>query len=118
MTPVGRGTVEALLTRPCTLLMRSQAETTTDVYGDEQPRVAPEVATTCQLQPQSRDEPDDQGELSVTTWRLWLNAGTEITTQDAVIVDGVTYEMVGDPGVWEAGGSKLDHLEATVKRAG
>lgn len=106
--------LSTLLNLPCTILRRTSSGE--DAYGNtEKTDVA--VETLCELQQTSRDEPDGQGELGVTTWLLVLPAGTIVETGDAVVVDGHTYELVGPP--WHARNPRTglaSHIEATVKR--
>lgn len=107
-----------LINRPCTLVRRSPSGATDD-YGRAL-RGETRIETVCELQQARRDEPSDQADLSVTLWSAFFLPGDDVRTGDALVVDGVEYEMVGDP--WDArspfAGSRLDHVEATVKRAG
>jgi hypothetical protein len=117
VTPAGRGTVGALLTRPCTLHRTTSGETV-DEYGNAV-EIVEDVAVLCELQPRSRKEPDAQGELSQTDWLLILPAGTEVSTADTVTVDGETFEMVGDSGPWRNPRTGVaSHVEASVRKAG
>jgi hypothetical protein len=108
-----------LINRPCTLLRRSASADDIDEAGDAV-RSETAVAAVWELQQRRRDEPSDQGELSVTTWDAFFLPGTELDGTDQ-IVDGPTghlYELVGDP--WEARNprSGFRQIEATVQRAG
>jgi hypothetical protein len=105
-----------LITRPCTL-NRATGTKTKDRYGNK--RAASEtVETVCELQQRRRTEDPEQGELSDTVWDLFLPAGTELTTADSVTVDGVTYQLVGDPWPVRNPATQQDsHVEATVRRA-
>lgn len=105
-----------LLNRACTVKRPTGSETE-DKYGKKR-NALQETETVCDLQQSRRDEQDDQGELSDTVWNLYLPAGTELTTADKVEVDGVDYEVVGDP--WPARNPRTQlesHVEATVRRA-
>lgn len=107
-------TLETLLNRPVTIVNRSGDEV--DEYGGGVPAEA-FVETVGELQQQRRTEPGDQGELSDTTWALFLPAGTVIGTGDQVLCDGDTYEVVGAP--WAARNPRLrveSHVEATLRR--
>lgn len=103
-----------LLNTPCTLVHRSD-EGDEDAYGDP---ILTEttVETVCSLQQRQRDEPGDAGELSVTLWTLFLPTGTALATDDAVVVRGEIFELVGEP--WDAleGSAAVHHVEATVRR--
>lgn len=109
--------LEQLLNRPCTLLLRDSTGDKDD-YGNEKTGDPTEVETVCELQQQRRDEQDDQGETSDTTWLVILPAGTEIDTGDAIQIDGYVYELVGAP--WRARNPRTQaesHVEATARRA-
>lgn len=107
--------LSTLINRPCTIIRRHEG-TTRDAHGNLIPDEE-EVETVCELQQRQRSEGDDAGELSDTRWMLFLPAGTEIDTGDGVVVDGQTFEMVGDP--WNARNPRTQqesHIEATVRR--
>jgi hypothetical protein len=102
-----------LINRPCTITRRL-ASADRDAYGDEIPGTD-EVETVCELQKSQGDE--DAAEVADTRWDLYLPAGTEIASGDIVTVDGVAYEVDGDP--WPARNPRLrttSHIEATVRR--
>lgn len=104
-----------LINRPCMILRRSASGEIND-YGDEIPSVET-IAGVCELQQQKRAEQGDMGEVSDSTWILILPGDTEIETGDAVVVDGETYELVGEP--WAARNPRIQtvsHIEATVRR--
>lgn len=106
-----------LLNRPCTITSRT-ASGEIDESGDET-YTPTTVETVCELQQRRRDEPDAQGEFSDTDWLIFLPAGTAIDTSDTVTVDGVTYEVVGDP--WPARNPRtqtVSHVEASLRKAG
>lgn len=110
--------LSALLNRPCTIT-RKLPGSTTDAYGNENP-VTQTVTTVCELQQErhlSDAEPAGQGELSDTKWLLVLPATTTIRTGDTVTVDGLRFEMFGDP--WHARNPRTgveSHVECTVRR--
>lgn len=105
----------ALLNRPVTII-RQTAGDVTDDYGNPIPGVE-EVATVGELQQRKRDEQADH-DASVTDWLLVLPAGTVVDTDDAVLVDGRRYEVVGDPwNVRNPRTGRESHVEATVRRA-
>ncbi len=104
-----------LINRPCVITRRQDSDTDDD-YGNEIPD-EDLVDTVCELQQRRRDEPDDQGETSDTTWALFLLPDTLIGTADTITVDDVEYELIGAP--WEARNPRtqvVTHLEATVRR--
>lgn len=109
--------VTALINRPCTLILRD-ATGTVDDDGEEVTQVT-ELETVCELQQRSRTEDDEQGELSDTTWALYLlpDAGRHLDSGDAVVIDSDVYEVVGSPWVARNPLMQADsHVEATVRR--
>lgn len=108
-------TLTALLNRPMTIVRRSVG-TTTDEFGNI---IAAEVAEDVygELQQQQRSEPVAEGELSDTRWMVFLPAGTELGTGDAIVCDGHIYELVGDP--WDVRNPRTQlqsHVEASLRR--
>lgn len=109
-------TLTDLINRPCTITRRT-AGATQSAYGD----LLVEETTTaavCELQQRQHTEDDELGELSITVWDLFLLADTDIQTGDAITVDGIEYEVIGDP--WRARNPRTQtesHVQATVKRS-
>lgn len=105
-----------LIRTPCTIIRRSDVGDV-DEDNNEIPGETP-VETLCNLQQVRRDEPASEGELSVTAWNCYFPAGTELTTADAVEIEGHLYELAGDP--WDAnqGSAAVNHVEATLVRTG
>lgn len=103
-----------LLNKPCLILRRSETGQL-DAHGGEIETETTE-SVMCDLQQRVRSEEGDAGELSDTLWTLFLPTGTDIRTDDAVVVGGRVYELVGDP--WDAiqGSPDMYHVEATVRR--
>jgi hypothetical protein len=114
-----------LLNRPCTLILRSQAETTEDPFGNLLTADPPRVETVCELQQNRRDEAADEGETSDTRWKLFLlpeiknedGESVRLTTGDAVEVNDEFYELIGDPWrVRSPFNQRMSHVEATCRR--
>ena len=108
-------TLSALLSLPITIVRRSDSDET-DELGNIIPGTT-DVETVGELQQVRRDEPDDAGELSVTEWRLFLPAGTQITTGDAVIAGGAVYEVIGD--AWHTRNPRTSvesHVECSLRQ--
>lgn len=107
-----------LINRPCVLFIAS-GDVSTDELGNPTDDLDP-VETVCELQQQSRDEQDDQGELSDTVWRAFFLAAEDMGAQptgNKLVVDGDTYEFTGDP--WAARNPRAkaeSHIEVTVRR--
>jgi hypothetical protein len=110
--------ISTLINRPCVILQRSQPGSV-DSYGNLE-TVDVEAETVCALQKQATlasSEPAGEGEFSATGWNIFLLAGVDINTGDAVVVDGLTYELVGDP--WPVRNERtgvISHLEAEARR--
>lgn len=108
-------TLSQLLNTPVTIISRSTSGEIDD-YGNEVSAEA-EAETVGELQQTRRDEQDDQGELSDTSWLLILPAGTSIDTGDVVEVNGDRYELVGAPWPARNPRTRLEtHIEATLRR--
>jgi hypothetical protein len=109
--------LSTLINKPCEIERRSLSADT-DRYGNYL-NTTTIVATVCELQQRIRKEPGEEGELSDTIWRAFFPAGTPIDTSDAVVVDDIVYEVVGDP--WQARNPRtqtLSHVEATLRKTG
>jgi hypothetical protein len=110
MTSAGR-----MMTRSCTI--RYFAPGPADAQNNPSDTYT-EVTTRCALQQRGRQEVDESGQLSVTTWQLILGP-TELPPHsvDEVVVEGATYHFRGDS--WPAHNTRgaLDHIEGTVVRA-
>lgn len=106
-----------LLNTPATILRRS-ADGGEDEFGNPTQGVE-EVEISCALQAAGRSratEKDEYGEISDTTWKLFLPIGADIDSGDAVVVKGRKYELVGDPWNAEEGSSRMWHVEAFARR--
>ena len=106
-----------LLTLPVTIVHRV-ALGAIDQFGNDVPTETL-VETTGELQQTRRDEPVTEGELAVTTWDLFLPAGTPLATGDAIIASGALYEVISD--AWAVRNPRTgtqSHVEATLRRVG
>lgn len=104
-----------LLNRPVTLLQRA-ASGDVDEYGNDVPDETL-TETVGELQQTKRDELPVGDETTRTDWLLVLPAGTALRTGDVAIVDGLQYEVVGDP--WRLRNPRTQaesHVEATCRR--
>lgn len=105
--------IEQLLTLEAELIRRESgdpldpdAELTSTVVG----------TVRCELQQTVRGEALD-GRLQSTTWRAFLPGDVELTGWDALRVDGVLYELEGDP--WQVRhprGGTFHHVECELRR--
>lgn len=102
----------SLMFRPCTIVRR-EASGSTNAYGDKIDSETA-VSTTCELQQRGRGEGED--DVSDTRWLCVLPIDTEIHSGDAVIVDGETYEVDGEPWRANSGNASMHHVEVTLRR--
>jgi hypothetical protein len=106
--------IESLMNRSCTLVRRTGSESY-DELGNEIPSTE-EVETRCAFQQRERSENAD--EISETSYLLVLPAEEAIDTSDAVVIDGVSYELAGAPAQIEDHlTGNISHIEATIVRA-
>lgn len=76
---------------------------------------ATETATKGWIAQSSSSEPTSAGrDPEVTFWHLYLPVGTDIVAADRVVVDDVTYEVVGPPNRAHTPLAE-HHVEATVR---
>ena len=107
--------ISNLLNLPCQITRR-RASGVEDRYGNEIP-TENTVSTVCELQQKRRNEDGSHNELSDTEWHLFLPVGTSLDASDVVIVDGMEYEVEGDP--WEVRNPRTraaSHVEASLIR--
>lgn len=108
-------TLTALLNLPVTIIHRSSSGDLDEFGGELTGETLTE--TVGELQQVKRAEPNDQGEISDSSWLLVLPAGTEIDTSDGVIADGQVFEVVGAP--WRVRNPRTglrSHVEASLRR--
>ena len=104
--------VSSLLTRPCTILHATAAA---DTY-DQALGTPTSETTVCELQ-QAVSTEAGEGAIQETTWRAFLPATASLTGSDALMVDSIRYELVGDAWpVWDPDARAVSHVEAQVKR--
>lgn len=86
-----------LLGTPITIVTRTRSGV--DAFGNDV--FTTSTATVAGVFAPAGSVDNVQGEdVIVTQPRVFLPAGTTVTGIDAVEVDGVTYEVDGDPNVW------------------
>lgn len=111
-------TITNLMNRPVQIVRRGPSGTTDD-YGNEIPGETV-VSTVCEFQNQrGRSDAEDgsHNELAESRWDVFLPADTDITSGDALIVDGLEYEVDGE--AWPVRNpltQTMSHVEVTVKR--
>lgn len=102
-----------LLRRTATLLLRSAGPP--DEYGDPTSVVVSRDVP-CDVQQVSAREALEAG-LQIGTWRAFLPAeAADLAGWDAMTVDGVTYELNGDPNpVFNPRLGVVDHVEVALE---
>jgi hypothetical protein len=106
--------ISSLVNTPCTLLRRASGDR--DDFANEQPD-EDSIETVVEIQQTRRQEHDDQGETSDTTWTLFFLPNERVRTGDAVVVGSEKYEITGEP--WRARNPRtqaVSHIEATARR--
>jgi len=102
-----------LMNLPVTIVRRS-ASGVEDDYGNEIPAET-SIQTVCEFQQKARGEEDEN--LASTQYMLFLPAGTDIDAGDVVVIEGLEYQMAGDPWFARDPESQTNsHVEATLVR--
>ncbi len=104
--------IASLINRRCTLRHRSGGTVNDD--GDRVPSWTT-TDTVCEVQQRRRSEDDDQ--IDTAVWVAFFLPGEVVGSGDILEVDGVSYELVGDP--WHARNplaQRPSHIEATLQR--
>lgn len=71
----------------------------------------------CSVQPLSTDEELSNVDRVTTRWRLIAPANTALSVTDAVVSQGLLYEIDGDPQLWTDIRGQPHHLECLLRRA-
>lgn len=71
----------------------------------------------CTVVPLTTQEEVSDVDQVVTRWRLFGPPDMAVTVTDAVIVNGLEYEVDGDPQVWPDFRGVPHHLECYLRRA-
>lgn len=106
--------VDDLMNRPMAIVRRTVGEDL-DAYGNPLYDTQ-SVDVVGELQQIRRDEPTGE-EFSDTWWNLFLPAGTDIRSDDVVLVDDEDYQVVGDPAAWRNPRTQtVKYVWATLRR--
>ena len=101
------------INQACTIVQRSAD--TVDTFGD-QSKTETSTSALCELQPGKESEVEG-GNLGVTTYRLYLDGAVALNADDAIVVAGEHYELVGDAVVRRNSRTGMDdHTVAIVRR--
>lgn len=108
--------IDHLLTIPCELIERAYAEAANDDGGQDVTETVIAGAV-CELQAAGSRE-EQGGAVQITTYRLWLTAGTPLRGWDAVrLTDtGELLELEGDAFPVRSPLTGTAHVEAVVRR--
>lgn len=77
----------------------------------------PVEITGCSVQPLSTAEQLSDVDQVTTRWKLYAPASAMLTVTDAVIVNGLTYEIDGDPQTWSDQCGMPSYTECLLRRA-
>lgn len=103
----------SFINQPCTIVQRTADAV--DAYGD-QTKTETQTASLCELQPVHESEAEG-GNIGVNTYRLYLTGAVTLNADDAIVVAGEHYELVGDAVVRRNSRTGLDdHTVAIVRR--
>lgn len=88
-----------------------------DRLGVRVPTETQQTVTGCSVQPLGTDEELSNVDRVITRWKLYAPAGTVLTVTDAVMSNGVRYEVEGDPQTWPDIRGVPHHVECFLRRA-
>ena len=102
-----------LLTRPCTLVRRVPSDP--DVYGDPTWSEA-HTDTLCYAEQSVASEPSDP-HYQADEWRVLLDSTAVVDGLDAVVIDGLRFEVIGPPWMAKDPRTNADHhVELRARR--
>ncbi len=101
------------ISQPCTIIQRTAD--TVDQYGD-QTKTETSTASLCELQPTGAPREVEGGNIGETTWRLYLDGSVALNSDDAILVDGATYELIGDAETRRNSRTGLPEYTAAIVR--
>lgn len=109
-------TIDHLLTIPCELLERAYAEPA-GLEGEQDVTETVVATTLCELQ-QAGSREEQGGSVQISTYRIWLRAGTPLRGWDAVrlTATGELLELEGDAADVRSPLTGNAHVEAIVRR--
>lgn len=108
--------LSALMNQPVTIT--TVTDGAVDRYGNPTADTSVTTDTVGYLEQASGTERGDDDAVEVLRWLLVLPAGTAITADDTVTVDGATFEVAGPP--WQVHNPRTgltDHIECALSRS-
>lgn len=107
--------IDRMLRTPCTI--RHRGSSGVDEYGNPTQVESGTTDTVCWLDPARSVEVTNGQQTYIQDWTLYLPAGTTIDGGDQVEVDGVLYELTGNPRRFTRPTSTVEHhVECDVRR--
>ncbi len=105
--------LSTFINQPCMIISRTAD--TIDTYGD-QTKTETQTSTLCELQPTGAPREVEGGNIGETTWRLYLEGSAALNSDDAILVDGAMYELIGDAEVRRNSRTGLPEYTAAIVR--
>ncbi len=101
------------ISQPCIIITRSADAA--DTFGDLS-KTETQTDALCELQPTGAPREVEGGNIGETTWRLYLEGAVALNADDAIIVNGEHYELIGDAEVRRNSRTGLDEYTAAIVR--
>lgn len=93
--------------------------TTTDDHGDSTSVVTEVPWGPCAVAPRSSEERNDPHQPAVITGLTIYGPAADINADDTLVLNGITYQIEGNPGVWASPFTGwAPGIEVAVRRAG
>lgn len=84
-----------------TILLRTVTGGGVDPYGDPLPETITDTPVTAMVAPRESSESDVRGRNGVIVGlTAYITADVDVTAADRIIVDGLDYQVDGEPGTW------------------
>jgi len=104
--------IHQLIKMPCTI--RHSDPGAADEYGDHPVSMVTETTERCYVAQSNRGEAD---EIEHERWQIYFLPYVLIDANDSVVVDGMTFEVLGNPwAVTDPVTGWRTHIEATAVR--
>lgn len=105
----------SICTRPVTIIHRAR-QAGAEAYGDDALVEVGREATRAHLHLRTSDEPNPGEQSDIANrWAMTMPPGLALGPDDLVEVDGITYELAGDPfPAWHPPTQRTHHYEVAL----